>query len=68
VWRFCGRAYLCSLLCVLGHLLLDWTNIYGMRMLLPFSSRWLRLDITDVIDPWILTLLLFFVGHRGWRS
>jgi inner membrane protein len=62
VWRFCGRAYLCSLLCVLTHLLLDWTNIYGVRMLLPFSSAWLRLDITDVIDPWILTLLLFSLG------
>jgi hypothetical protein len=27
------------------------SNIYGVRMLLPFSSAWLRLDITDVIDP-----------------
>jgi inner membrane protein len=62
VWRFCGRAYLCSLLCVLTHLLLDWTNIYGVRMFLPFSSTWLRLDTTDVIDPWILAMLVFCIG------
>jgi inner membrane protein len=58
VWRFCARAYLCSLVCVLSHLLLDCTNIYGVRMLLPFSASWLRLDITDIIDPWILAILL----------
>ena len=51
--------YALSLIAVLSHLLLDWTNVYGIRMLLPFSSRWLRLDITDVVDPWILVLLLF---------
>ena len=50
--------YLASLAGVLSHLLLDWTNIYGIRLLLPFSERWLRLDITDVVDPWILATLL----------
>ncbi len=54
--------YALSLIGVLSHLLLDWTNIYGIRMLLPFSSRWLRLDITDVVDPWILLLLLSAVA------
>jgi inner membrane protein len=50
--------YALSLIGILSHLLLDWTNVYGIRILLPFSSRWLRLDITDVVDPWILMLLL----------
>jgi len=50
-------AYAASLIGVLSHLALDWTNIYGIRMLLPFSSRWLRLDITDIVDPWILAIL-----------
>src|SRR5258706_1065702 len=59
VWRFFGRAYLCSLPCVLSHLLLDWTNGYGIRMLLPVSSQYLRLDITDIVYLWILALLLF---------
>ncbi len=46
------------LLAVLSHLLLDWTNVYGVRMLLPFSDRWLHLDITNVIDPVIWLILL----------
>ena len=36
----------------------DYTNIYGIRLLLPFSDRWNRLDITDVVDPWIWATLL----------
>jgi inner membrane protein len=55
-------AYGFSLMGVLSHLLLDWTNVYGIRLLLPFSARWLRLDITDVVDPWILALLIVAVG------
>lgn len=35
------------------HLLLDWTNIYGERLLLPFSGRWLSLDSTSLVDLWI---------------
>jgi inner membrane protein len=55
-------SYLFSLIGVLSHLLLDWTNVYGIRLLLPFSGRWLRLDQTDVVDPWILALLLMAVA------
>lgn len=45
------------------HQLMDWTNVYGIRLLLPFSDRWLRLDITNVIDVWIwLALILAIVG------
>lgn len=55
-------AYGFSLLGVLSHLVLDWTNVYGIRMLLPFSARWLRLDQTDVVDPWILAVLLLAVA------
>jgi inner membrane protein len=55
--------YLLSLLGVASHLLLDYTNIYGIRLYLPFSSAWPRLDIANVIDPWILAvLLLAFAG------
>lgn len=56
------RLYLLSLIAVLSHLLLDWTNVYGIRMLLPFSSRWLRLDITDIVDPWIWLILLLAIA------
>jgi inner membrane protein len=46
-------AFIAALIGVASHLALDWTNVYGVRMLLPFSGEWLRLDITSVIDPWI---------------
>src|SRR5436190_2135986 len=53
-------AWAAALIAVGTHLLLDWTNVYGIRLLLPFSARWLRLDIASVIDPWIWTIL--FLG------
>jgi inner membrane protein len=49
-------------LCVAGiitaatHPLLDWTNNYGVRPLLPWSGRWFYGDIVFVVDPviWVL--------------
>ncbi len=51
-------AYSIALAGVASHLLLDLTNVYGVRLLLPFSGRWFRLDITSVIDFWIWGALL----------
>jgi inner membrane protein len=51
-------ALLVALAGVASHLALDYTNVYGIRLLLPFSARWLRLDITSVVDPWIWAALL----------
>ncbi len=42
-----------------GHLLIDWTNSYGIRLLLPFSSRWFHLDWTSLFDTYILAILVF---------
>jgi inner membrane protein len=50
------------LLCAIGiasHLLLDWTNSYGIRLLLPFSSRWFHLDLNSLTDLVILCVLCF---------
>jgi inner membrane protein len=50
------------LLCVAGlasHLLLDWTNSYGVRFFLPFSSRWFHLDWNSLYDISILLVLAF---------
>ena len=47
-------------LCLIGvasHLLLDWTNAYGIRLFLPFSSSWLHLDLNNLIDLWIWAVL-----------
>jgi inner membrane protein len=57
-WRW---GYLASLLGLASHLALDLTNVYGVRLLLPFSARWLRLDLTSVVDPWIWGALLLAV-------
>jgi inner membrane protein len=51
-------AYVLSLLGVASHLLLDFTNAYGVRLLLPFSSEWFRLDINNLVDLWIWSVLL----------
>jgi inner membrane protein len=54
-------AWAAALVGVASHLLLDWTNAYGIRLLLPFSGRWLRLDLTSLFDPWILAMALLAV-------
>ena len=46
-------AFCASMVAVASHLLLDLTNSYGIRLFLPFSSKWLRLDLTNVVDLWI---------------
>ncbi len=56
------RTYAACLIGVLSHLLLDLTNVYGVRLLMPFSSRWLRLDTNDIIDPWILFILFVAIA------
>ena len=43
-----------------SHLLLDFTNAYGVRPFLPFSGRWYAWDIMPIIDP--LLLAFFIVG------
>ncbi|MBZ5620861.1 MAG: metal-dependent hydrolase [Acidobacteriia bacterium] len=51
-------AFFAALIAVASHLLLDLTNMYGVRLLLPFSAQWLRLDLTAVVDLWIWGVLL----------
>ncbi|MGH9402176.1 MAG: metal-dependent hydrolase [Terriglobia bacterium] len=49
------------LVCWIGaavHVLMDFTNQYGIRPFLPFSGRWYALDIVPVIDMWLLLALL----------
>ena len=53
-----GAAYLISAIGVASHLALDSTNVYGVRLLLPFSAQWFHLDITSVIDVWIWAMIL----------
>jgi len=52
-----GRIFWVSILGGLGHLLLDFTNNYGVRPLLPFSGRWFYGDLIFIADPWIWLIL-----------
>jgi len=53
------RAWLLCVAGLMSHLLLDWTNSYGVRFLLPFSSRWFHLDWNSLYDVSILVVLVF---------
>lgn len=70
VWRLRGRKtknpnlpprwgllFLFSYLAGLSHILLDFTNNYGVRPFWPFSERWYSWDIVFIIEPVILILL-----------
>ena len=49
-----GFAYLAGL----THILLDFTNHYGVRPFWPFSEKWYSWDIVFIIEPVILILLV----------
>ena len=46
-----------SLIVTATHPLLDWTNNYGVRPLLPWSSRWFYGDLVFIIDPFLWVVL-----------
>lgn len=53
--------YLLSLIGTLSHPLFDWFNVYGIRLLEPFSSQWFHGDVLFIIDVWLWALLGFGV-------
>jgi len=42
---------------VLSHVLLDYLNNYGVRLLMPFSSRWFYGDTLVIVDIWLWLIL-----------
>jgi len=44
---------LLSALGVWSHPLLDLMNVYGVRLLMPFSDRWFYGDTLFIVDPWL---------------
>ncbi|MDQ3818659.1 MAG: metal-dependent hydrolase [Acidobacteriota bacterium] len=48
-----GGLLLASLILGASHPLMDWTNNYGVRPLLPWSGRWYYGDLCFIADPWI---------------
>lgn len=54
-----GLLYGFALLAAISHILLDYTNNYGVRPFEPFSYRWYSWDIVFIFEP---LLYLFFLG------
>src|SRR5262245_25854016 len=48
---------LASLVVTITHPLLDWTNNYGLRPLLPWKATWFYGDFVFVVDPFIWLIL-----------
>jgi len=55
-------AFLIAMVGVASHLILDLTNVYGVRLLLPFSGRWFHWDLTPVIDLIVWAMLILGVA------
>lgn len=63
-----GPLLLISALAVWSHPVLDWLNIYGIRLGMPFSGRWFYGDALFIVDPWVwlvLALGAWLARRRG---
>lgn len=70
VWRIRGRKtknnlpprwgllYALAYLACMSHILLDFTNNYGVRPFWPFWEKWYSWDIVFIIEPVLLVLLI----------
>jgi len=61
-----------SLLLSASHPLMDWTNNYGVRPLLPWSGQWFYGDLVYIIDPWLWLALggasFLLTARDRWRT
>jgi inner membrane protein len=58
-----GWLYLTACVAALSHLLLDWTNNYGLRPFFPFNPRWYAGSFMFIAEPvvWALLFLALFM-------
>jgi inner membrane protein len=52
-----GVLYGLAMVALLSHLLLDYTNNYGLRPFFPFNDHWYAASIVFIVDPLMLLLL-----------
>jgi inner membrane protein len=52
-----GLLFIYACLAGLSHILLDFTNNYGVRPFWPFSERWYSWDIVFIVEPVLLVVL-----------
>ena len=48
---------LASMVMVISHPVMDWTNNYGVRPLLPWSGKWFYGDLVFIVDPYLWLVL-----------
>jgi inner membrane protein len=53
LWLYAG-----TLLALLSHLLLDWTNNYGIRPFFPFNPHWYAGSFVFIFEPVLFVLLI----------
>ena len=53
-----GLLYGFVLIALVSHLLLDWTNNYGLRPFFPFNPRWYAGSIVFIFEPVLFVVLL----------
>jgi inner membrane protein len=62
---------LASLIAAATHPLMDWTNNYGVRPLLPWDGRWFYGDLVFIVDPYLLLVLggaaFLLTSNSRWR-
>ncbi|TMM50056.1 metal-dependent hydrolase [Qipengyuania marisflavi] len=59
-----GWLYALGFIACLTHPALDWLNVYGIRLLEPFSSQWFYGDVLFIIDVWLWAPM----GFATWFS
>jgi inner membrane protein len=58
-----GWLYAMAFIGCLSHPFFDWLNVYGIRLLEPFSSQWFYGDTLFIIDVWLWAIL---IGSVWW--
>lgn len=62
---------ICALILGASHPLLDWTNNYGVRPLLPWDGLRIYGDLVFILDPWLWLMLggsvFLLAGPAKWR-
>ena len=63
---------LSSLIAAATHPLMDWTNNYGVRPLLPWAGKWFYGDLVFIVDPYIILVLggaaFLLTSNRRWKT
>lgn len=60
---------LLALLGTLSHILLDWTNSYGVHPFWPFDNRWYYGDAVFIVEPWLWVVAIpavMFARRSRW--